>query len=205
MNNDKTNEFSNPNFNVNDVPNVNKELLEEEKKQSDKLDDIINIDELSGVMVGNISSDIKKVTIYGDTSKVENLSYIPVYVDVEVLIHVRRNKRGVFGHADFAHFIGNASYILLLGPLLEEKYSSKVLISVIAVTAVITGLVNNICFPNVALCGASGVVFAFILLSSFILPSLINLSAMALFLSSRLSYLINTKAWFGASLLAELQ
>jgi len=50
---------------------------------------------------------------------------------------------------------------------LEEKYSSKVLISVIAVTAVITGLVNNICFPNVALCGASGVVFAFILLSSF--------------------------------------
>lgn len=73
----------------------------------------------------------------------------------------------VFGHADFAHFIGNASYILLLGPLLEEKYSSKVLISVIAVTAVITGLVNNICFPNVALCGASGVVFAFILLSSF--------------------------------------
>ena len=73
----------------------------------------------------------------------------------------------VFGHVDFAHFIGNASYILLLGPLLEEKYSSKVLISVIAVTAVITGFVNNICFPNVALCGASGVVFAFILLSSF--------------------------------------
>lgn len=73
----------------------------------------------------------------------------------------------VFGHADFAHFIGNASYILLLGPLLEEKYSSKVLVSVIAVTAVITGLVNNICFPDVALCGASGVVFAFILLSSF--------------------------------------
>lgn len=73
----------------------------------------------------------------------------------------------VFGHADFAHFIGNASYILLLGPLLEEKYSSKVLIIVIAVTAVVTGIVNNVCFANVALCGASGVVFAFILLSSF--------------------------------------
>ena len=72
-----------------------------------------------------------------------------------------------FGHADFEHFMGNVCYILLLGPLLEEKYSSKVLAIVIAVTAVITGIVNNVCFPDVALCGASGVVFAFILLSSF--------------------------------------
>lgn len=73
----------------------------------------------------------------------------------------------VFGHVDFEHFMGNVCYILLLGPLLEEKYSSKVLAIVIAVTAVITGIVNNVCFPEVALCGASGVVFAFILLSSF--------------------------------------
>lgn len=73
----------------------------------------------------------------------------------------------VFGHADWAHFIGNMSYILLLGPMLEEKYSSSVLTGVIAVTALITGLVNYIFFWNVALCGASGVVFAFILMSSF--------------------------------------
>lgn len=73
----------------------------------------------------------------------------------------------VFGHADWAHFIGNMSYILLLGPMLEEKYSSAVLIEVIAITAVITGLINYVFFAQYALCGASGVVFAFILLSSF--------------------------------------
>lgn len=73
----------------------------------------------------------------------------------------------IFGHADWAHLIGNMSYLLLLGPMLEEKYSSQTLASVIAITAFITSLVNYIFFPSVALCGASGVVFAFILLSSF--------------------------------------
>ncbi|MBO4889423.1 MAG: rhomboid family intramembrane serine protease [Lachnospiraceae bacterium] len=73
----------------------------------------------------------------------------------------------IFGHADWAHLVGNMSYLLLLGPMLEEKYGSKTLAGVVAVTAVSTSLVNYIIFPNVALCGASGVVFAFILLSSF--------------------------------------
>lgn len=73
----------------------------------------------------------------------------------------------IFGHADWSHLIGNMSYLLLLGPMLEEKYSSKTLATVIAITAFGTSLVNYVLFPNVALCGASGVVFAFILLSSF--------------------------------------
>lgn len=73
----------------------------------------------------------------------------------------------VFGHGGWTHFIGNMSYILLLGPLLEEKYGGKNLIEVIAITSVITAILNAIFFSNVALCGASGVVFAFILLSSF--------------------------------------
>ena len=73
----------------------------------------------------------------------------------------------IFGHADWAHFAGNMSYLLLLGPMLEEKYGSKTLAGVVMVTAFATSLVNYILFPNVALCGASGVVFAFILLSSF--------------------------------------
>jgi GlpG protein len=51
--------------------------------------------------------------------------------------------------------------------MLEEKYGSKELIEIIAVTAVITGIINYIFFWNVALCGASGVVFAFIVLASF--------------------------------------
>lgn len=73
----------------------------------------------------------------------------------------------IFGHADWTHLVGNMSYLLLLGPMLEEKYSSQTLAAVVAITAFATSLVNYLFFPNVALCGASGVVFAFILLSSF--------------------------------------
>ena len=73
----------------------------------------------------------------------------------------------VFGHANWAHFIGNASYLLLLGPMLEEKYGSKKIAEVIAITAIVTALVNFLLFSCVGLCGASGVVFAFILLTSF--------------------------------------
>ena len=73
----------------------------------------------------------------------------------------------VLGHTGWDHFIGNMSYILLLGPMLEEKYGSAKIIEVIGITAVVTGIFNYIVFWNVALCGASGVVFAFILLTSF--------------------------------------
>ena len=73
----------------------------------------------------------------------------------------------VFGHSGWEHFINNAAYLLLLGPMLEEKYGSRTLEEIIAITALATGLVNYIFFPTVALCGASGVVFAFIILASF--------------------------------------
>ena len=73
----------------------------------------------------------------------------------------------VLGHMGWEHFIGNMSYILLLGPMLEEKYGSICILKVIVVVAVITGIINYIFFWNVAMCGASGVCFAFILLSSF--------------------------------------
>ena len=67
----------------------------------------------------------------------------------------------VLGHSGWEHYIGNAAYILLLGPMLEEKYGSKRILQVILITAVVTGLVNYILFWNVALCGASGVVTSF--------------------------------------------
>lgn len=73
----------------------------------------------------------------------------------------------IFGHYDWEHFIGNIGYILLLGPMLEEKYGGKVLIEIMGITALATGLINYLFFWNTALCGASGVIFAFILLSSF--------------------------------------
>lgn len=73
----------------------------------------------------------------------------------------------VLGHSGWEHLIGNASYLLLLGPMLEEKYGSKTIVEIILMTALVTGIVNYIFFPSVVLCGASGVVFSFILLSSF--------------------------------------
>lgn len=73
----------------------------------------------------------------------------------------------VFGHSGWAHFIGNMSYILLLGPMLEEKHGTSRIVEIILVTALVTGVINSVFFPRVALCGASGVVFAFILLTSF--------------------------------------
>lgn len=71
----------------------------------------------------------------------------------------------VFGHADWAHFSGNMLYILLLGPLLEDKYGSWNVGVIIFLTALATGIFHVMFFPA-GLLGASGVVFAFIILSS---------------------------------------
>lgn len=73
----------------------------------------------------------------------------------------------VLGHASLEHFIGNIMMILVVGPLLEEKYGSFNILFVILATALVTGLIHFIFSPNVQLLGASGVVFALILLSSF--------------------------------------
>lgn len=73
----------------------------------------------------------------------------------------------VLGHANWEHLFGNMTMLLVVGPLLEEKYGSANTLFVILATALVTGLVNFFFFPGVRLLGASGVVFAFILLSSF--------------------------------------
>ena len=73
----------------------------------------------------------------------------------------------VFGHASWEHLTGNAMYILLLGPMLEEKYGPATILELMAVTAFATGIINYVLFWNIALCGASGICFAFILLTSF--------------------------------------
>lgn len=79
---------------------------------------------------------------------------------IRILTHVA-------GHMGLEHFMGNAMFLLLLGPLLEEKYGSSTMIKIILSTALITGIVHCILFGNSMLCGASGVVFACIVLSSF--------------------------------------
>jgi len=72
----------------------------------------------------------------------------------------------ILGHANWAHFSGNFIIILITGPMLEEKYGSKILVQLILVTAFVTGLIHTI-FSGAALLGASGIVYMFIILSSF--------------------------------------
>jgi hypothetical protein len=56
--------------------------------------------------------------------------------------------------------------ILLVGPLLEEKYGSGKILEMILVTAVSTAWLNAFLFSN-SLMGGSGIAFMLILLSSF--------------------------------------
>lgn len=71
----------------------------------------------------------------------------------------------IIGHADWGHLAGNFSLILLIGPLLEEKYGSSLMLFMILATALITALLNMFLFSS-GLYGASGIVFMLILLSS---------------------------------------
>jgi membrane associated rhomboid family serine protease len=74
----------------------------------------------------------------------------------------------VLGHADYSHFIGNFMIILLIGPLLEERYGSKWLVIMMVVTAFITGVLHVIISDGMTVkLGASGILFMLILLSSF--------------------------------------
>ena len=73
----------------------------------------------------------------------------------------------IVGHGGLDHFMGNIMLILVVGPMLEEKYGSSNILFVILATALATGIAHLIFVPGYALLGASGVVFAFIMLSSF--------------------------------------
>ena len=81
-------------------------------------------------------------------------------------LHWFRIFSHAFGHGSWAHLLGNMTFILLLGPLLEEKFKPTSLALMMLTTAGITGLINAFVFPS-SLMGASGIVFMMILLSSF--------------------------------------
>jgi membrane associated rhomboid family serine protease len=72
----------------------------------------------------------------------------------------------VLGHESVTHYIGNFTFILLLGPILESSYSSLVMLLMMIVTAIVTGILNIFLFPGTTLLGASGIVFMMILLAS---------------------------------------
>ena len=73
----------------------------------------------------------------------------------------------VLGHGGWDHLIGNLSFILLLGPILEEKYGSGPLLIMVVVTALVTGLLNVLLLSS-GLLGASGIVFMMIMLTSLV-------------------------------------
>ena len=74
------------------------------------------------------------------------------------------------GHSNWEHLFGNITFILLLGPILEEKYGSLKLLLLMIATALVTGLLYILLTPNPLqpLLGASGIVFMFIVLVSIV-------------------------------------
>lgn len=72
----------------------------------------------------------------------------------------------VIGHQNLEHLMGNMTFILLLGPMVEERYGSGKTLIMIVLTALITGFANILLFDT-GLMGASGVVFMLIVLVSF--------------------------------------
>lgn len=90
-------------------------------------------------------------------SQTFRLDDVPAYV---------RMATHVFGHADWEHLLSNLTLILLLGPILEEKYGSKALAGMMLITALVNGMVNALFFPS-ELLGSSGIAFMMILLISF--------------------------------------
>lgn len=71
----------------------------------------------------------------------------------------------VFGHSSVSHYTGNFFLIILIGPMLEEKYGSKTLLVMMAATALAGGIVN-IAIGTAGLRGASGIAFLLIILCS---------------------------------------
>ncbi len=72
----------------------------------------------------------------------------------------------VLGHKTLGHYVSNMMLFLLLGPAVEERYGSILLLFMIAITALITGVVHILLSSRTVLLGASGLVFMLIPLSS---------------------------------------
>lgn len=71
----------------------------------------------------------------------------------------------VLGHSSVQHYVNNMMLFLILCPMVEERYGAKLLIEMMAVTAVLTAILWLI-FGSGSLLGASGIVFMLILLAS---------------------------------------
>ncbi|MGM0443211.1 MAG: rhomboid family intramembrane serine protease [Fibrobacterota bacterium] len=73
----------------------------------------------------------------------------------------------ILGHSDYSHLFGNLFIILLLGPILEEKYGTVNMLLAMIITALATALLHILFFSG-GLMGASGIVFLYIVLASIV-------------------------------------
>ncbi|MBE6145783.1 MAG: rhomboid family intramembrane serine protease [Firmicutes bacterium] len=71
------------------------------------------------------------------------------------------------GHTGWHHFSSNFLTMLLIGPMIEEKYGTINLLIMMVITAGVTGIINTI-ISKKAILGASGNVFMLIMLSSMV-------------------------------------
>ena len=109
-----------------------------------------------GVLI--LSYITRKKTDYFFSS--ERASLLNPFTWVRLFTHI-------FGHRDFVHFSNNFLKILLLGPMIEEKYGSINFVVMIAICAFLTGVINYI-IGKYRILGASGIVFMLIALSAFV-------------------------------------
>ena len=58
----------------------------------------------------------------------------------------------VLGHAGWDHLLGNMMYILILGPMIEEKYGSVNLLVMFVLTSLVIGIFNSV-FDEYIICG----------------------------------------------------
>lgn len=90
---------------------------------------------------------------YGNGSLLDPLTYV-------------RGLLYIFGHSNFAHLFNNMLLMLLVGPVVEERYGSGDLMIMIGVTGIVGAVFNGI-FSSNGLIGASGIVFMLIILCAF--------------------------------------
>jgi len=111
---------------------------------------------LIALMLGQLTDNISTLAVFSvyRSSITDPLFYIRLFGHI-------------FGHANFEHFFNNFLILLLVGPILEEKYGAKSVLLMIGFTAIITG-VTQLMFFNTVLLGASGIVFMFMILASFV-------------------------------------
>lgn len=145
---------------------------------------------MKNIVFSDLTNEIKEVVNHFQYNSVVILSFFFLSLFAFVLNNITKGKSNelffktyrssifnpltyvrlighIFGHTDWEHFRNNFLKILLIGPMVEEKFGSMNLLIMIIITAVITGIIHNILSKN-SLLGASGIVFMLIILTSFV-------------------------------------